>query len=113
MSTAPEPSALALAEAAYDLVQVRPNQAEAMAERALALAKAEASVDAQVVALHALAWSQRVRGDPQAIGTARAGIRIGERQGADRRRLALLRRLFAVSLADSGSIAAARSEIDA
>src|SRR5512133_2820853 len=103
---------LDLAEEAYDLVQVRPARAAALAERALAVARSEDDAEAQVAALHALSWAQRVIGDPRAARTARAGIRIGERDGA-RRRVALLRRNFAHTLAFAGSIKAAHREIDA
>ena len=106
------PGGLALAEQAYALVQVSPGRAATLAERALSVAREEDDAEAQVAALHALSWAQRVIGDPRAAGTARAGIRIGERDGA-RRRVALLRRNFAHTLAFAGSIKAAHREIDA
>src|SRR5262245_51100212 len=111
-SAAPLRNGLALAEEAYDLVQVRPNRAVALAERAAAVARTERDAEAQVAALHALSWAQRVLGDPRAMRTARAGIRKGEKHGA-RRRVALLRRNYAQGLAFAGFTAAARRELDA
>ena len=49
-------TALALAEEAYELVQVDPRAAQILAERALRAARAEVSGPAEVAALHALAW---------------------------------------------------------
>jgi CHAT domain-containing protein len=110
-SAAPARRGLALAERAYDLVQVRPTRAVALAERASALARAERDAEALVAALHALSWAQRVMGDPRAMRTARAGIRIGEKNGA-RRRVALLRRNYAHGLAFAGYTEAARREME-
>jgi hypothetical protein len=104
--------ALALAEEAHALVQVSPRRALALAERARAAATTEADFKAEVAALHALAWAQRVLGDERAVATARAGIRIGERHG-DRRGVALLRRNLATSHAFNGQMRAARREINA
>jgi tetratricopeptide (TPR) repeat protein len=103
---------LALAEQAYGLVQVRPSRAVALAERAFATARKEHDPEAQVAALHALSWAQRVVGDPRSARTARAGIRIGEKYGA-RRRVALLRRNFSHALAFDGATRAAQREMDA
>jgi hypothetical protein len=111
-SAATARSALALAERAYDVVQVSPRRAQTLAERALACAQKERDFEAQVAALHTLSWAQHVRGDPRTFATARAGIRIGERHGY-RRRTALLRRRLALSLANAGRGDAARREIDA
>jgi CHAT domain-containing protein/tetratricopeptide (TPR) repeat protein len=110
-SAAPARDALALAERAYETVQVSPRRAETLAERALARARDEADVDAQITALHALSWAQHVQGNPRTVATARAGIRIAERHG-DRRRAALLRRRLALSLANAGKRGAAEREID-
>src|ERR1044071_9426508 len=110
-SPAPARQGLALAEQAYDLVQVRPSRAVELAERALALARAEHDAEAQVAAFHALSWAQRVVGDPRSMRTARAGIRIGEKHGV-RRRVALLRRNYSHGLAFAGSVEAAAREID-
>src|SRR5262249_3670687 len=96
---------------AYDLVQVRPARAVEFAERALARARAEHDAEAQVAALHALSWAQRVIGDPRAMRTARAGIRIGEKHDV-RRRVALLRRNYSHALALAGFTEAAVREIE-
>jgi tetratricopeptide (TPR) repeat protein len=111
-AAAPARSALALAERAYELVQVSPRRAQAHAERAFALAGSERDAAAQVAALHALSWAQHVQGDPRTFATAKAGIRIAERSG-EHRRAALLRRRLALSLADAGKTRAAEQEIDA
>src|SRR5438105_2096634 len=104
---------LAWAEQAYALVQARPLQARALAERALAAASAQGDAEAQLTAMYALAWAQNVLGDAKtARKTMRAGIRLGTRYG-DGRRVALLRRLLAFSLAFAGESRAAQREIDA
>src|SRR5262249_27306702 len=113
MSTAAPPhEALALAEQASALVQVRPRQALTLAERAFAAARAERDGGAEVAALHALAWAQHVLGDNRALSTARAGIRAAERTG-DRRGVGLLRRRLAMTLAFAGKTRAAQRELDA
>src|SRR5260221_10755163 len=104
--------ALAMAHEAYQLVQVKPRRALALAERALGAAAAEKDAKAKAAALHALAWSQHVLGDPRAAATARAGIRVATRNG-DHRAVALLRRRLALTLAFAGATRAARREIDA
>jgi len=104
--------ALAWAQEAHALVQARPRQALALAERALAAAAAENDARAEVAALHALAYAQFTLSNPRALATLRAGIRVGERHG-DTRGVALLRRLLAVRLAFAGQTRAARREIDA
>src|SRR5262245_34027937 len=103
-------TAAALAEAAYGLVQVEPRRALAVATRAWEAAKRDER-DAQVPALHALAWAQHVLGDPAAATTARLGVRIAQRH-ADRNGEALLRRRLALTLAFSGKTRAAQREID-
>src|SRR5262245_29486583 len=105
-------SASTLADEAYDLVQVDPRKALALARRAEVAARAEADADARLVALHALSWAEHVLGDPRAARTAREAIRLGERHGR-RRRVALLRRRLALILAGEGATTAARREIDA
>jgi hypothetical protein len=113
MSTAAPPhEVLALAEEAYALVQARPRQALTLAERALAAARAERDGEAEVAALNALAWAQHVLGDKRALPTARAGIRVAERNG-DRRGVGLLRRRLALTLAFAGKTRAAQRELDA
>jgi hypothetical protein len=103
---------LALAQRAYDLVQVQPRRAIALAERARAEAAAASDHVAEVAALHALAWAQFGLGDPRAAGSARAGIRIAERTG-NVLGAALLRRRLAQVHAFAGRTRAARRELDA
>jgi tetratricopeptide (TPR) repeat protein len=110
MSTGTLTEASELAEQAYSLVQVDPRRASRTAELALEQARETGDADAEVAALHALAWAQHVQGDPAATRTARTGIRIGERYG-NRRGVALLRRRLALTLAIDGSTRAARREI--
>src|SRR5438105_5762156 len=105
----PAGAALALAEEAYVLVQVHPSRAASLAERALTLAREERDPEAQVASLHALSWAQHVIGDPRAVRSARAGIRVGVRSG-QRRRVALLRRRLALTLAFEGAARDARRE---
>src|SRR3954454_8090262 len=104
--------ALAWAEEAHALVQVRPRQAVALAERALATATAASDVEAEVAARYALGWAQHVLGDARGKETLRAGIRLAERHG-DRRGVGLLRRNLASQLAHDGQIRAAQREIAA
>jgi hypothetical protein len=104
--------ALAWAEQAHALVQVRPQQARALAERALAAAAAAKDADAEVAARYALGWAQHVLGDDRAEKTLRRGIRLAERHG-DRRGVGLLRRHLAFQLADDGQMRAAQREIAA
>jgi len=111
--TAPEASALAWAEEAHALVQVEPRRALALAERTLAVATAAADVEAQIAALHAMAWAQRVLGDARAgESTLRAGIRLATQHG-DRRGVAVFRRILATSYAHAGQTRAAHREIQA
>jgi hypothetical protein len=104
--------ALAWAEEAHALVQVRPQQARALAERALAAAAAGKDVEAEVAARYALGWAQHVLGDDRARKTLRTGIRLAELHG-DRRGVGLLRRHLAFQLADDGQMRAAQREIAA
>src|SRR5436190_1641822 len=104
--------ALAWAEEAHALVQVRPHQAVALAERALATATAASDVEAEVAARYALGWAQHVLGDARAKKTLKIGINIAERHG-NRRGVGLLRRHLAFQLADDGQMRAAQREIAA
>src|SRR5215467_13921355 len=105
-------SALDQADQAHALVEARPHQALALAQRAFAAATADGDVQAEVAALHAVAWAQLFLGDPRAASAAvRAGIRVAESHG-DRHGAAILRRVLAASLALSGHTRAARREID-
>jgi tetratricopeptide (TPR) repeat protein len=84
-----------------------------LANQALAAARAEGDVEAEVAALHAVAWAELRLGDARAAaGAVRAGIRLAEHNG-DHRGAAILRRVLAASLALSGHTRAARREIDA
>ncbi|MGO9957379.1 MAG: hypothetical protein ACLP50_15660, partial [Solirubrobacteraceae bacterium] len=103
---------LALAESARALVQTDAEGAARIAERALALARARCSPEAEVVALHALGFARNELGDTRAVRTLRAAVLLGERHGLHRR-AALARRPLAVCLAYSGRIARALDEIDA
>jgi hypothetical protein len=104
--------ALAWAEEAHALVEVRPRQAVALAERALATAMAESDVEAEVAARHALGWAQHVLGDARAKKTLRIGINLAERH-RNKRGVGLLRRHLAFQLADDGQMRAAQREIAA
>jgi hypothetical protein len=111
--TARAGSALAWAEEAHALVQARPRQALALAERALAAASSEGDVKAAVAARYALGWAQNVLGDARAARvTMSAGIRLAERHG-DRQGAGLMRRHMAFLLALAGKTRAAHREIDA
>ena len=112
-ATQRDASALESAEEAHLLVEARPRQALALANRALAAASADGDVTAQVAALRSVAWAQLKLGDARAASAAmRTGIRLANRNG-DRQGAALLRRLLAASLSLSGRTRAARREIDA
>jgi CHAT domain len=103
--------ALALAEKAYALVEVSPRRALSMAERALAAA-GDTDPEAQIVALHALAWAQLQLGDARTLDTVQAGIRAAERH-SDHRGAGLLRRRLAYTYALAGETRAARRELEA
>jgi tetratricopeptide (TPR) repeat protein len=106
-------SALDWAEQAHALVESRPRHALALAARAQAAAADESDFEAEVAALHAIAWAQLFMGDARAASNAvRAGIRLADRHGDDRG-AAILRRVLAASLALSGRTRAAQREIEA
>jgi CHAT domain-containing protein len=107
-----EKDPLALANLAHELVQSDTRRAARLAERSLALARVRGEHEAEVAALHAWGFAQHELGDPRAIGTLRAAVRIGERNGLVQR-VALVRRPLAIYLADAGAIKAALREIDA
>src|SRR5215831_4266103 len=111
-ATRPESPALAQAQQAHALVQVRPREARELAERALAAAAASGDIEAEVAARYALGWAQCVLGDAKTgRATWRTGIRLAERHG-HRRGAGLLRRILAGWLAIDGQTRAARREID-
>ncbi len=103
--------ALALAQEAYELVQVDPRRAAGAAARARAASIVAADPEAEVLALHALSWAQQVLGDPDARATLHAGVRIAERIG-DRRGVSRLRRSLAASHAFAGEMRSAKRELD-
>ena len=105
------PDALALAEAAFDLVEADPSKAAPLAALALRRARGQRDPEAEVTALHALSFAQHELGDPQAIRTIRRAVRTGERHGLIRR-TALARRRLALDLAGRGAISAATLELD-
>ena len=104
--------ALALAEAAHSLVESDTRRAVAVAERAAELARAGKDAEAEAAALHALGFARHELGDPRAIRTLRAAVRIADRAGLSRR-AALARRPLAIYLAYAGAIDSAVREIDA
>jgi hypothetical protein len=112
MTTLRDEDPLALAQTAFELVEADAAAAARLAERALGLARAQQETEAHVAALHALSFARHELGDPRAIRTIRAAIRIGERHGLTRR-TALARRRLALDLAGRGAISAALRELDA
>jgi CHAT domain len=103
---------LVIADAAHARVQADAREAAAMAERALRLARASQDREAEVAALHALGFARHELGDPRAIRTLRAAVRVADRDGLARR-AALARRPLAVYLAYRGEIDAALEELRA
>jgi CHAT domain-containing protein len=110
--TATEDDPLALANLAHGMVESDTRRAAELAERSLALARARGEHEAEVAALHALGFAQHELGDARAIGTLRAAVRVGERNGLAQR-VALVRRPLAIYLAYAGAVKAAVREIDA
>jgi len=102
--------ALALAESAHALVESDTRRAAALAERAVEVARASRDPEAEVAALHALGFARHELGDPRAITTLRAAVRIGQRSGLVRR-AALARRPLAIYLAYAGAVRLAIREI--
>ena len=78
----------------------------------LAQARLAGDREAESAALHALGFARLELGDPRAMRTLRAAVRVAEQHGLHRR-AALARRPLAAVLAYSGAIAAARRELDA
>ena len=102
---------LSMAQAAHGLVQADAESAAKLADRALRLARRRHDPEAKVAALHALGFAQRELGDPAAVRTLRAAVRIGDRYGLERR-AALARRTLAGCLANAGAIGPALREIE-
>ncbi len=105
-------SPVALAERAFARVEVDAGAGAALADRALRSARAAADREGEVAALHALSFAQHELGDPRAIRTIRAAIRVGTRHGISRR-TALARRRLALDLAARGAVGPALRELDA
>jgi hypothetical protein len=111
MSRASVEDPLALAEAAFDRVQADAAGAADDARRALGLARSRRLPEAQVAALHALAFAQDELGDPRGLRTARTAVRIAERHRLTDR-AALARRRVAAVLEARGDTRAALRELD-
>jgi hypothetical protein len=111
MSRASVEDPLALAEAAFDRVQADAAGAADDARRALALARARRLPEAQVAALHALAFAQDELGDPRGLRTARTAVRVAERHRLSDR-AGLARRRVAAVLEARGDPRAALRELD-
>lgn len=112
MTPVPQREAVALAERAREIVQASPVEGRRLAEDALRLARTTHDSDAEVAALHALGFALYALGEPEALPTMRAAIRLGERSGHTER-AALARRNLALYLAYSGKARASLREIDA
>jgi hypothetical protein len=102
---------LELAQSAFELVEADAAAAADVARRALRVARAQRSAEAEVAALHALSFAEHELGDRGAIRTIRSAVRSGERHGLTRR-TALARRRLALMLADRGAFAAAIRELE-
>jgi hypothetical protein len=102
---------LEMAEAAFAQVEADAAAAERLAADALRLARAHRSADAEVAALHALAYARYELGDPRSMRSARAAVRVAERHGLDQR-AAHARRRLAVEMTARGRLSAAIRELD-
>jgi hypothetical protein len=111
MSRASVEDPLALAEAAFDRVQADAASAAHDARHALALARARRLPEAQVAALHALAFAQDELGDPRGLRTARTAVRVAERHQLTGR-AGLARRRVAAVLEARGDTRAALHELE-
>jgi tetratricopeptide (TPR) repeat protein len=111
MSRASVEDPLALAEAAFDRVQADAAGAAHDARRALALARTRRLPEAQVAALHALAFAQDELGDPRGLRTARTAVRVAERHRLTGR-AGLARRRVAAVLEARGNTRAALRELE-
>ncbi|HEX5195254.1 MAG TPA: CHAT domain-containing protein [Solirubrobacteraceae bacterium] len=111
-ATTTDPDPLVLAESAFDRVEADATEAARMAERALALARADGLREAEVAALHALSFALSELGDRRAKPTIRSAIRIADRNGLARR-AGMARRRLAHLLAGEGAITQALRELDA
>ena len=102
---------LEMAEIAFAQVEADAAGAERLASGALRLARAHHSAEAEVAALHALAYARYELGDPRSLRSARAAVRTAERHGLTQR-AAHARRRLAFDLAAHGRLSAAERELD-
>ncbi len=112
MTLAARREVVELAEHARDVVQADPVEGRRLAEVALQVARAREDTEGEVAALHTLGFALYALGDPNALRTMRAAIRVGERHG-HAERVALARRNLAVYLAYAGKTKASVREIEA
>jgi len=102
---------LEMAESAFAHVEADAQAAERLAAQALGLARARRSAEAEVAALHALAYARHELGDPGSLRSARAAVRVAERHGLTQR-AAHARRRLAFDLSTRGRLSAAARELD-
>jgi hypothetical protein len=102
---------LKMAEAAFAQVEADAAGAERLADEALRLARTHHSPDAEVAALHALAYARYELGDPRSLRSARTAVRVAERHGLTQR-AAHARRRLALDLSTRGRLSAAARELD-
>src|SRR5579875_2216534 len=102
---------LEMDESALAHVEADAQAAERLAAQALGLARARRSAEAEVAALHALAYARYELGDPRSLRSARAAVRVAERHGLGER-AAHARRRLALDLSARGRLSAALRELD-
>src|SRR5579875_583718 len=102
---------LEMDESALAHVEADAQAAERLAAQALGLARARRSAEAEVAALHALAYARHELGDPGSLRSARAAVRVAERHGLTQR-AAHARRRLAFDLSTRGRLSAAARELD-
>ncbi len=102
---------LKMAETAFAQVEADAARAERLADEALQVARAQRAADAEVAALHALAYARYELGDPRSLRSARAAVRVADRHGL-MQRAAHARRRLALDLSVHGRPAAAEQELD-
>src|SRR5579875_3788017 len=105
------PDPLAVAEAAFARVEADAEAAARLAGDALRGARARRAPEAEVAALHALAYARYELGDPRSLRTARSAVRAAERHGLPIR-AAHARRRLAIDLCARGRAEEARRELD-
>src|SRR5579875_366030 len=93
--------ALTMAETAFAQVEADAAGAERLAGEALRLARARRAPEAEVAALHALAYARYELGEPSSLRTARAAVRLADRHGLAER-AAHARRRLAIDLCVRG-----------